>query len=157
MEDIREQIRKRIELLHQRINELSEQQKATEKQVKAYKTLVRHYHAVLETEHGLGMEGELSPDVIERLERVISGLESNKRKQHKSIPDAVLEILTERDETDETMGATEIAKAIVKKYPEIDEKMKNIPKRVTVALVRGVQQGLYDRLGRNMYKLKTKG
>lgn len=154
MEDIKGQVQKRIDLLHQRINELMEQQKATEKQVKAYKTLVRHYHAVLETEHGLGMEGELSPDVIERLERVISELGSNKRKQYKSIPDAVLEILSERDKI---MGATEIAKSIVERYPEIDQQMKNIPKRVTVALVRGVQQGLYDRLGRNMYKLKTKG
>lgn len=153
MEDIKEQIRKRIDLLHQRINELMDQQKATEKQVKAYKTLVRHYHAVLETEHGLGMEGELSPDLIDRLERVISEVESDKKKQYKSIPDAVLEIISERDKT---MGATEIANVIIEKYPEIDRQVKNIPKRVTVALVRGVQQGLYDRLGRNMYKLKTK-
>ena len=153
MEDIKEQIRKRIELLHNRINELMEQQKATEKQVKAYKALVRHYHAVLETEHGLGMEGELSPDVIDRLERVISEVESDKRKQYKSIPDAVLEILSERDAT---MGATEIAKAIIEKYPEIEQNVRNIPKRVTVALVRGVQQSLYDRLGRNMYRLKIK-
>lgn len=153
MEDIREQIQKRIDLLHQRINELMEQQKATEKQAKAYKALVRHYHAVLETEHGFGMEGELSPDVIDRLERVISEVESDKRKQYKSIPDAVLEILSERDAT---MGATEIAKAIIEKYPEIEQNVKNIPKRVTVALVRGVQQSLYDRLGRNMYRLKIK-
>lgn len=153
MEDIKEQIRKRIEMLHNRINELMEQQKATDKQIRAYKSLVRHYHAVLETEHGLGMEGELSPEIIERLERIIGEVESNKRKQYKSIPDAVLEILSERDKT---MGATEIANAIVEKYPEIDQQVKNIPKRVTVALVRGVQQGIYDRLGRNMYRLKTK-
>ena len=153
MEDIKEQVGKRIELLHRRINELIEQQKANERQIKAYKELVRHYHAVFETEHGLGMEGELSPELIERLERIISEVEPSKKKQYTSIPDAVLEVMSGKTET---MGASQIAKAIIEKHPEIEEQVKNIPKRVTVALVRGVQQDLYERVGRNMYRLKTK-
>lgn len=155
MEKLEEQMGQRLELLHRRINELMEQQKATERQIKAYKELVRHYHAVYEAEHGLGMEKQLEPEIIERLERILSEAEPVKEtKGYKSIPDVVLEVLSEKTDA---LHASEIAKAITQKYPAIEEQVKNIEKRVVVALVRGVQQGLYERVGRNIYKLKTKG
>lgn len=154
MEELKEQVGQRLELLHRRISELMEQQKATERQIKAYKDLVRHYHAVFEAEHGLGMEGQLEPETIERLEHIINESESTKEtKGYKSVPDAVLEILSEKTDA---LHAREIARAVVQKYPSIEEQVKNIEKRVVVALVRGVQQGLYERVGRNIYRLKTK-
>lgn len=158
MGELKEQIGQRLELLHQRITELIEQQKATERQINAYKQLVRHYHAVYEAEHGLGMEGQLTPEVIEKLERIIAEEEpvketAQKRKQHKSTPDAVLEILSERTDA---LHASEITKAIAEKYPTIADRAGDAERRVVVALVRGVQRGLYERVGRNIYKLKTK-
>lgn len=154
MEDLKEQVGQRLELLHSQINRLMEQQKATERQIKAYKDLVRHYHAVYEAEHGLGMEGQLEPELIEKLERIMNEAEPAKEaKGYKSVPDAVLEILSEKTDS---LHASQIAKAIADKYPTIEEQIKNIDKRVVVALVRGVQQGLYERVGRNIYRLKTK-
>lgn len=155
MEELKEQVGQRLELLHRRINELIEQQKVTERQIKAYKDLVRHYHAVYEAEHGLGMEGQLEPELIERLEQIITEAEPVKEtKQYKSIPDAVLEVLSEKPDA---LHASQIAKVVIQKYPTIEERVKDIQKRVVVALVRGVQQGLYERVGRNIYRLKTKG
>lgn len=155
MEDLKKQVGQRLELLHRQINQLIEQQKATERQIKAYKDLVRHYHAVYEAEHGLGMKGQLDPEVIEKLERIINEAEPTKEtKGYKSVPAAVLEILSEKTDP---LHASQIAKAIVHKYPAIEEQVKNVEKRVVVALVRGVQQSLYERVGRNIYKLKIKG
>jgi len=155
MEDLKEQVGQRLELLHSQINRLMEQQKATERQIKAYKDLVRHYHAVYEAEHGLGMEGQLEPEVIERLERILNEAEPAKEtKGYKSVPDAMLEILSEKTDA---LHDSEIAKAVIQKYPAIEERVKDVQKRVVVALVRGVQQDLYERVGRNIYKLKTKG
>lgn len=152
---LKEQIGRRLELLHQRINELIEQQKVTERQIKAYKELVRHYHAVYEAEHGLGTAEELNPEMIERLAQIITEPEATKEtKGYKSVPEAVLEILSEKTDS---FHAGQIANAIVEKYPAIEEQVKNIEKRVVVALVRGVQQGLYERVGRNIYRLKTRG
>lgn len=154
MSNVKEEIGQRLELLHRRINELIEQQKATERQIKAYKDLVRHYHAVYEAEHGLGTEGQLEPEVIEKLERIMNEAEPVKEtKEYKSVPDAVLEILSEKTSA---LHASQIAKAVIEKYPSIGDRVKNIEKRVVVALVRGVQQNLYERVGRNIYKLKTK-
>ena len=158
MEELEEQVAQRLELLHRRVNELIEQQKATERQINAYKQLVRHYHAVYEAEHGLGMEGELTPEIIENLERIIIEEEPVEKapketKQYKSVPNAVLEFLSERTDA---LHASEVSKAIAEKYPTIAERTKDIERRVVVALVRGVQQGLYERVGRNIYKLKTK-
>ena len=155
MEDLKEQVGQRLELLHRRINELMEQQKVTERQIKAYKELVRHYHAIYEAEHGLDMEGQLTPTLIEQLEQIVYQPEpAQESKQYKSIPDAVLEVLSGRTDA---LHASEIAKAVVEKYPTIEERVKDVEKRVVVALVRGVQQSLYERVGRNIYRLKTKG
>jgi hypothetical protein len=155
MAELKEEIGHRLELLHRRINELIEQQKATERQIKAYKDLVRHYHAVYEAEHGLGTEGQLEPELIEKLEQIINEAEPAKEtKGYKSVSDAVLEVLSERTDA---LHASQIAKAITERYPAIQERVKDIEKRVVVALVRGVQQELYERVGRNVYKLKTKG
>ena len=82
MEDeLKEQIRQRLELLHRRINELMEQQKATEKQIKAYKELARYYHAVYEAEHGLGMEKDLEPELLEKLERIVTEEPEEEKKE----------------------------------------------------------------------------
>jgi len=155
MEELKEQVGQRLELLHRRINELIEQQKATERQIKAYKELVRHYHAVYEAEHGLGIEGQLTPQLIEQLEQIVLEEEPAKEaKGYKSVPDAVLEIMSEKMES---LHASQIAKAVTEKYPDIADRIKDIEKRIVVALVRGVQQELYERVGRSIYKLKTKG
>lgn len=153
-DDLKKQLRQRLELLHRRINQLMERQKATEKQIKTYKQLVRYYHAVYEAEHGLSMEGQLEPGIIERLDRIISEEPQDERKQqYKSVPEAVIEVLIEKTGP---MHVNEIAKAIIEKYPDIEDRVKNIEKRVTVALVRGMQQELYERVGRSIYKLKPK-
>jgi hypothetical protein len=82
----------RLELLHRRINELMEQQRASGKQIRADKELVRHYHVAYETEHGLGMEGQLTPQLIDQLEQIVFELELIKEtREYKSVFDAVLE------------------------------------------------------------------
>ena len=154
MEDeLKEKIRQRLELLHRRINELTEQQKATEKQIKAYKELVRYYHAVYEAEHGLGMERDLEPELLEKLERIVIEGPMEGKKQHKSIPEAVAEVLVEKAQP---LHASEIAKEVIQKYPDIEGRIKDVERQVVVALVRGVQQDMYERVGRNIYRLKPK-
>jgi len=156
--ELKEKIEQRLELLHRRVNELIEQQQATEKQIKAYTRLVRHYHAVYEAEYGLGMEKELTPETIEKLEQIIIEEEPGRKepkqtKQYKSVPSAVLEILSEETNA---LHASEVAKAIIQKYPGVEERVKDVERSVVVALVRGVQQGLYERVGRNVYKLRSR-
>ena len=81
------------------------------------------------------------------------GLITETKQQYKSVPEAVIEVLIEKTEP---MHVKEIAEAIIEKYPDIEDRVKDIKKRVTVALVRGMQQELYERVGRNIYKLKPK-
>ena len=152
MSELKEEIGKRLELLHHQIDELVEKQKATERQLRAYRELVRHYHAVYEAEHGLGMQGQLEPEMIEKLERIITETEPiEETTGFKSMPSAVLEILTEKADA---MHASEISKLVVERYPAVKERIKDIQKRVVISLIRGVQQGLYERVARNTYKLK---
>ena len=154
MEDeLKEQIRQRLELLHRRINELMEQQKATEKQIKAYKELVRYYHAVYEAEHGLGIEKDLEPELLEKLERIVTEEPEEDKKQYKSVPEAVIEVLVDKSQP---LHASEIAKEVIQKYPDMEDRVKDVKRQVVVALVRGVQQDMYERVGRNIYKLKPK-
>ncbi len=154
MEDeLKERIRQRLELLHRRISELTEQQKATEKQIKAYKELVRYYHAVYEAEHGLGMEKDLDPELLEKLERIVNKEPEKEKKQYKSVPEAVIEVLVEKAQP---LHAREIAKEVIQKYPDIEDRVKDVKRQVVVALVRGVQQDMYERVGRNIFKLKYK-
>ena len=154
MEDeLKEKLRQRLELLHRRINELTEQQKATEKQIKAYKELVRYYHAVYEAEYGLGMEKDLEPELLEKLERIVTEEPEEVKKQYKSVPEAVIEVLVEKAQP---LHANEIAKEVIQKYPDIENRVKDIERQVVVALVRGVQQDMYERVGRNIYRLKPK-
>jgi hypothetical protein len=151
---MKEELGQRIELLQRRVTELMEQQKAIERQIKAYKELIRHYRAVYEAEHGLGMEGQLTPTMIENLEKIIAEAESDKTtKQYKSVPEAVLEVLSEKKKA---LHATQVSKAVVQKYPDMEERVKDIGRQVVVALVRGTQQGLYEHVGRNIYQLKKK-
>ncbi|MFC2041172.1 hypothetical protein ACFLTY_02485 [Chloroflexota bacterium] len=155
MEDeLKEQLRQRLELLHRRINELTEQQNTTEKQIRTYKQLVRYYHAVYEAEHGLGIEGQLEPGIIAKLDRIISEEPQDKAKeQYKSVPEAVIEVLVEKAQP---LHASEIAKEVAQKYPDMKDRVKNVERQVVVALVRGVQQDMYERVGRNIYRLKPK-
>lgn len=151
---MKEELGQRIELLQRRVTQLMEQQTATEGQIRAYKELIRHYRAVYEAEHGLGMEGQLTPEVIKKLEKIVDEAEPNKTaKQHKSVPEAVLEVLSEKKKA---LHATQVSKAIVQKYPDMKDRVKDIDRQVVVALVRGTQQRLYNHVGRNIYQLKNK-
>jgi len=153
MANLKEEIGQRLELLQRRINELVEQQKVTERQIRAYKALVRHYHAVYQAEHGLSIEGELTPKLIDQLEQIASeGQPTKETKGHGSATHAVLEIMSQKADA---LHASQIAKEVIEKYPAIAQRVKDIQKAVVLALVRGVQQGLYERVGRSVYKLKT--
>ena len=152
-DELKENIRQRLELLHRRINELTEQQKVTEKQIKSYKELVRYYHAVYEAEHGLGMEKDLEPGLLEKLERIITEESEEDKKQYKSVPEAVIEVLVDKSQP---LHAREIAEEVIQKYPYMVDRVKDVERHVVVALVRGVQQDMYVRVGRNIYKLKPR-
>jgi hypothetical protein len=140
----------RLELLHRRINELMEQQRARGKQIRADKELVRHCHAAYETEHGLGMEGQLTPQLIDQLEQIVFELEPIKEtKEYKSMSDAVLEIISEKADASH---ATEIAKAVVEKYPVIAERVKDIEKGVIVpSAPPNGNSGIASTIKKNLY------
>ncbi len=68
-DEILEYLTNQIDLLHRRAVELQEQHDEVEKQLKAYKQLVRMYRGVYESEVGVGILNRLPAEIIEILER----------------------------------------------------------------------------------------
>jgi len=68
-DEILEYLTKQIDLLQRRAVELQEQHDEIEKQLKAYKQLVRMYRGVYESEAGVGLQNRLPSEILAILEK----------------------------------------------------------------------------------------
>ena len=86
--EILEYLTKQIDLLQRRAVELQEQHDEVEKQLKAYKQLVRMYRGVYESEAGVGLQNRLPAEILEILEKKLGAAEetSSTRKNVKKKP-----------------------------------------------------------------------
>ena len=67
--EILEYLTKQIDLLQRKAVELQEQHDEVEKQLNAYKQLVRMYRGVYESEAGVGLQNRLPAQIMEILEK----------------------------------------------------------------------------------------
>jgi len=69
-----------IDLLQRKAVELQEQHDEVEKQLKAYKQLVRMYRGVYESEAGVGLQNMLPTEIIKILEQKLADEETSLKK-----------------------------------------------------------------------------
>jgi hypothetical protein len=69
-----------IDLLQRKAVELQEQHDEVERQLKAYKQLVRMYRGVYESEAGVGLQNRLPAQIMEILEKKIADEETSSKK-----------------------------------------------------------------------------
>jgi len=74
-EEILKYLTDQIDLLQRKAVELQEQHDEIEKQLKAYKELVRMYRGVYESEAGVGLQNRLPSQIMEILERKLAEIE----------------------------------------------------------------------------------
>ncbi len=87
-EEIIQYLTEQVDLLQRKAVELQEQHDEIEKQLKAYKQLVRMYRGVYESEAGVGLLNRLPAEIMEILEKKFGDEESlscekTKRKSKK--------------------------------------------------------------------------
>ena len=82
-DEILEYLTKQIDLLQRRAVELQEQHDEIEKQLKAYKQLVRMYRGVYESEAGVGLLNRLPSEIMEILEKKFADEETSPQKKVK--------------------------------------------------------------------------
>ena len=81
--EILEYLTQQIDLLQRRAVELQEQHDEVEKQLKAYKQLVRMYRGVYESEAGVGLLNRLPSEIMEILEKKFANEETASQKKIK--------------------------------------------------------------------------
>ena len=81
--EILEYLTKQIDLLQRRAVELQERHDEVEKQLKAYKQLVRMYRGVYESEAGVGLLNRLPSEIMEILEKKFADEETSSQKKVK--------------------------------------------------------------------------
>lgn len=81
--EILEYLTKQIDLLQRRAVELQEQHDEIEKQLKAYKQLVRMYRGVYESEAGVGLLNRLPSEIMGILEKKFATEETSSKKSVK--------------------------------------------------------------------------
>jgi hypothetical protein len=82
-DEILEYLTKQIALLQRRAVEISEQHNEIEKQLKAYRQLLRMYRGVYESEAGVGLQNRLPSEIMEILERKFADEETSSQKRIK--------------------------------------------------------------------------
>lgn len=82
-DEILEYLTKQIALLQRRAVEISEQHDEVEKQLKAYRQLLRMYRGVYESEAGVGLQNRLPSEIMEILERKFADEETSSQKRIK--------------------------------------------------------------------------
>jgi len=78
--EILEYLTKQIDLLQRKAVELQEQHDDIERQLKAYKQLVRMYRGVYESEAGVGLQNRMPSQIMEILERKLAEIEAPQKK-----------------------------------------------------------------------------
>jgi hypothetical protein len=69
-----------------------------------------------------------------------------------SIPRAIEPILTN---TGHPMNIDEIYRQVIQTYPNISQVVQHVRKEITVALLRGVEAGKYEKVQRGIYKMRN--
>lgn len=82
-DEILEYLTKQIDLLQRKAVELSEQHDEIEKELKAYKQLLRMYRGVYESEAGVGLQNRLPIDIIQLLDEKLVAEETSSVKSTK--------------------------------------------------------------------------
>lgn len=82
-DEILEYLTNQIDLLQRKAVELQEQHDEVEKQLKAYKQLVRMYRGVYESEAGVGLQNRMPSQIMEILEEKLAAEVSSSRKSVK--------------------------------------------------------------------------
>jgi hypothetical protein len=78
--EILEYLTQQIDLLQRKAVELQDQHDEVEKQLNAYKQLVRMYRGVYESEAGVGLQNRLPSQIMEILERKLAEIEAPQKK-----------------------------------------------------------------------------
>ena len=81
--EILEYLTQQIDLLQRKAVELQEQHDEIEKQLKAYKQLVRMYRGVYESEAGVGLLNRLPAEIMDILEKKFANNETSSQKKVK--------------------------------------------------------------------------
>lgn len=147
-------LERRLTLIEAKIKDLLEQRDEIDRQIKKYKELMRYYRGVYEAETGVGVQGKISPDAVQFIERSIaleleSAVEPSK-KRNNTITWAVSEILAENS----PLRVEKLCELITRHYPDIAERAKDLFHSVEVACLRGVREGIYERVARRCYGIK---
>ena len=79
-EEILKYLTDQIDLLQRKAVELQEQHDEIEKQLKAYRQLVRMYRGVYESEAGVGLQNRMPSQIMEILERKLAEIEAPQKK-----------------------------------------------------------------------------
>ena len=82
-DQILQYLTQQIDLLQRRAIELQEQHDEVEKQLKAYKQLVRMYRGVYESEAGVGILNRLPTEIMEILEKKFADEEAPSHEKTK--------------------------------------------------------------------------
>jgi hypothetical protein len=82
-DEILEYLTQQIDLLQRKAVELQEQHDEIERQLNAYKHLVRMYRGVYESEAGVGLQNVLPSQIMEILEKKLAEEETISRKNVK--------------------------------------------------------------------------
>jgi len=81
--EILQYLTNQIDLLERKAVELQEQHDEVEKQLKAYKQLVRMYRGVYESEAGVGLQNRLPSEILAILEKKFGDDETPPQKKMK--------------------------------------------------------------------------
>ena len=83
-DEILQYLTQQVDLLQRRAVELQGQHDEVEKQLKAYKQLIRMYRGVYESEAGVGILNRLPAEIIEILEKKFADEEAPSHKHKKT-------------------------------------------------------------------------
>jgi len=84
-DQILQYLTQQIDLLQRRAVELQEQHDEVERQLQAYKQLVRMYRGVYESEAGVGLLNRLPAEIMEILEKKFANEETTHKKTQSKI------------------------------------------------------------------------
>lgn len=150
-EEILKYLEERVDSLQRKIAELSEQKEEIERLIKKYRELMRYYRGVYEAEAGVGIQGEVIPDVVESLEAIaepdLDELLEEIRGRGRNISWAISQVLSNSD----PLRVEEICERIAQHYPEIAKKPKNLFHSVEMACQRAFRDGILERVAPRRY------
>lgn len=149
-------LEQRLTLIQAKIKDLLDQKGKIELEIRKFKELMRYYRGVYEAETGVGIQKQISPDAVESIKHDLAmeleAAPQATKKRNNTITWAVSEILSESS----PLRVEQLVQIIVKRCPDIAKKAKDLFHSVEVACLRGVREGIYERVARRCYAIKKK-